>query len=125
MDRAHPKALEISGYNEKDWAGAPSIGDVWDEICARLEDAIIIGPADLSLRLGIPGALDDPKFTECVDALIAAAKKAGIASGIFMGDRARVKRYIEQGMRWFSCGSEEGLIRAGAKALVEDLRGSP
>ena len=43
MDRAHPKALEISGYNEKDWAGAPFIEDVWDPICERLENAIIIG----------------------------------------------------------------------------------
>jgi len=43
MDRAHPKALEISGYNEKDWSGAPFIEDVWGPICARLKDAIIIG----------------------------------------------------------------------------------
>jgi 4-hydroxy-2-oxoheptanedioate aldolase len=87
-------------------------------------DAIVIGPADLSLRLGIPGGLDDPRFKECVEAVIAAGKKAGIASGIFMGDRARVKRYIEMGMRWFSCGSEEGLVRAGARALVEEVRGA-
>jgi len=87
-------------------------------------DAIVIGPADLSLRLGIPGELDHPRFVECVEAVIAAAKQAGIASGIFMGDRERVKRYIEMGMRWFSCGGEEGLIRAGARALVEDLRGA-
>jgi len=85
-------------------------------------DAIVIGPADLSLRLGIPGQFDDPRFVECVEAVIAAAKKAGIASGIFMGDRARIRRYVEMGMRWFSCGGEEGLIRAGAKSLVDDLR---
>jgi len=86
-------------------------------------DAIIIGPADLSLRLGSPGDLDAPRFVECVEAVTAAAKKAGIASGMFMGDRARVKRYREMGMRWFCCGGEEGLIRAGAKSLVDDLRG--
>jgi len=43
MDRAHPRALEISGYNEKDWADAPFIVDVWDKLCLWLEDAIIIG----------------------------------------------------------------------------------
>ena len=85
-------------------------------------DAIIIGPADLSLRLGIPGEFDHPRFEECVERVAAAAKRAGIASGIFMGDRARVRRCIEIGMRVFICGSEEGLIRAGAKALVDDLR---
>ena len=43
MDRADPKALEISGYNEKDWVDAPVIVDVWDSICLFLENAIIIG----------------------------------------------------------------------------------
>ncbi len=43
MDRAHPKALEVSGYNERDWADAPFIEDVWGSICLRLEDAIIVG----------------------------------------------------------------------------------
>lgn len=43
MDRAHPRALEISGYNERDWADAPPIEDMWSRICAFLKDVIIVG----------------------------------------------------------------------------------
>jgi DNA polymerase III epsilon subunit-like protein len=43
MDRAHERALAVSRYNEKDWAGALPIEEVWEAICVRLEDTIIIG----------------------------------------------------------------------------------
>lgn len=43
MERADPKALEISHYNERDWAGAPSLVQVWPRVCEWLEDTIIIG----------------------------------------------------------------------------------
>ncbi len=43
MDRAVPKALAVGHYNERDWAGAPSLRSVWETVCDWLEDTIIIG----------------------------------------------------------------------------------
>lgn len=43
MDRAQERALNISGYNDKDWADAPYIEEMWDTIVAYLTDVIIIG----------------------------------------------------------------------------------
>jgi DNA polymerase III subunit epsilon len=44
-DKAHPKALEVNGYTEEKWAGAPSSDEVFREICQRglLQDCIIAG----------------------------------------------------------------------------------
>jgi DNA polymerase III epsilon subunit-like protein len=43
MERAHPRALEISGYNKRDWADAPPIEEMWGRIVAFLTDVIIVG----------------------------------------------------------------------------------
>jgi 2-keto-3-deoxy-L-rhamnonate aldolase RhmA len=84
-------------------------------------DAVMIGPADLSISLGIPGEFRSPKFVEQVERVAKACAQAGIASGIFCGDLDLLKSYIAMGMRCFSCGGEIGLIRKAATDLVQSL----
>lgn len=84
-------------------------------------DAIMIGPADLSISLGIPGEFRAAQFVEQVERVVKACAQAGIASGIFCGDLDLMKTYIEMGMRCFSCGGEIGLIRSAAGDLVKRL----
>jgi DNA polymerase III epsilon subunit-like protein len=43
IETAHPKALEINGYNEEDWADAPYFSDVAEEIAGILKWCIWIG----------------------------------------------------------------------------------
>jgi len=43
IETAHPKALEINGYNEADWADAPYFSDVAEEIAKLLKWAFCIG----------------------------------------------------------------------------------
>lgn len=43
IDRAQERAIAISGYNEKDWAQAPYIEEMWERIVSYLEDVIIVG----------------------------------------------------------------------------------
>lgn len=55
MDRAEPIALQVSQFNEADWADAPPLDDVIEPLLTRLEDAIIIGHNvgfDLSMLRG-------------------------------------------------------------------------
>lgn len=84
-------------------------------------DAIMIGPADLSISLGIPGEFRAPRFVEQVERVVSACARAGIASGIFCGDLDLLRDYIGMGMRCFSCGGEIGLIRSAAAELVKRL----
>lgn len=40
---AHPKALQVNGYNEEEWADAPRMKDVIETILGVLKDCVIIG----------------------------------------------------------------------------------
>lgn len=40
LSSAHPKALEINGYSEEEWADAPTLGEVSDRIVALLSGTI-------------------------------------------------------------------------------------
>ena len=43
IERAHPKALEINGYNEVDWKGAPTIEEVVPLIREHLRGGVLCG----------------------------------------------------------------------------------
>ena len=48
-------------------------------------DCLWIGHFDLSLSLGIPGEFENPRFTDAVDAVVAAAKKHNKSLGRLVG----------------------------------------
>lgn len=86
-------------------------------------DAVVIGPADLSISLGIPGQTQHPAFIEALECVIAACRAAGIASGMFVSDPAVAREWLARGMQWFNCGNDEGLIMQGAAGMLKRLRG--
>ena len=70
-----------------------------DEILAVPQlDAVIIGPHDLSVSLGIPEEYKHPLFEEAVQTIVAKARAAGVAVGIhyFFG--------LEQEIHWLQSG---------------------
>jgi len=85
-------------------------------------DAIMIGPADLSISLGIPGQMDHPDFVAAVEKVAQACTDHRIASGMFVGDPQRIKQYMRLGMRLFSCGGDISLIRQAGTELVKKLK---
>ena len=42
IEVASPRALEVNGYNEADWAGAPTFDEVKDDVMAALKHKIIV-----------------------------------------------------------------------------------
>jgi 2-dehydro-3-deoxyglucarate aldolase/4-hydroxy-2-oxoheptanedioate aldolase len=69
-------------------------------------DVALVGPADLSIALGIPGELSHPKEVETIDAVIAACKRKKIAAGVALGDIESMKRWKQKGMQFLCLGSE-------------------
>ena len=84
-------------------------------------DVLFIGPADLSISLGIFGQFDHPMFVDGVKATIAAAKKAGKASGILLSNADDYDKYYNMGMRFIGCGSDAGFVAEGSRSLVAKL----
>lgn len=92
-----------------------------DEIAATSDvDVLFVGPADLSQSLGcgFPSAELDAAIMQ----VVAAAKGAGIAAGLFVGDEAQIKGWQDKGVSVFVCGSDQGLLLKGARRIMAALR---
>jgi 2-dehydro-3-deoxyglucarate aldolase/4-hydroxy-2-oxoheptanedioate aldolase len=85
-------------------------------------DAIMVGPADLSVSLGVPGQFEHPKLISAVEGLVAKCKARGIAAGIHPRDAMLARRWVEMGMRFVTCSNEHGILLEGARSMVAQLR---
>jgi len=88
-------------------------------------DAVYIGPADLSNALGCTPKFDQDEapVVEAIDAIAAAAKRNGIVAGIHNGTPKYARKMIGKGFQFVTIGSDSRFIAAGAKAIVEAMRG--
>jgi 4-hydroxy-2-oxoheptanedioate aldolase len=82
-------------------------------------DVLFIGPADLSMALGIFGQLEHPRFVEAIEASCKAARNAGKAVGFLLFDPAEKDRYYDFGIRFFACGSDSMFVQQGARRCLE------
>ncbi|MGB3734713.1 MAG: aldolase/citrate lyase family protein [Ilumatobacter sp.] len=80
-------------------------------------DAVYVGPADLSLTLGLPpaGDHDDPKFQDALDTIVAACTERGIVAGIHANPGLTQKRLV-QGFRMVTVSSDLLSLASGLSA---------
>jgi 4-hydroxy-2-oxoheptanedioate aldolase len=88
-------------------------------------DGVYIGPADLALSLGHKPKFDhtEPELLEPIERILGAAKAHGVMPGIHCGSAAYAKRMIDLGFQLVTLLSDQRLLVAAAKAMVDDLRG--
>lgn len=84
-------------------------------------DVAMVGPADLSISLGVPGDFENPKLVDAVLALIEKSRRHGVVPGIQTRTAALSKKWIERGMRFVGSGSEHGLLLQKATEAVAEL----
>ncbi len=85
-------------------------------------DAIVIGPNDLSIDLGVPGDFSAPSMEKAVQAVAEAAGRLGKASGIITSNTAVIQKCRDTGMNVISCDSEVGMLLKMARSVVKTLR---
>lgn len=85
-------------------------------------DVLFIGPADLSMSLGIFGQLSHPDFVNAIDNIISAAKKHNKAVGILLFNPLDFKKYYDLGIRFFACGTDTLFLSNGAKEVVLSIQ---
>ena len=86
-------------------------------------DAALIGPTDLSLALGVPGEMDDPKLVGAIERTMAACAKHGVTPAIHTNDLAMTTSWARKGMRMVSINSEAGHLVAAMSQAVKTIRG--
>ncbi len=88
-------------------------------------DLAIVGNDDLSIGMGIPGQWEGQKYIQAVESIISACSRNKVMPGIACGDPARVRFWMDRGMRAFWYSADIVLMwqaaRQGMDALKESL----
>ncbi len=90
-------------------------------------DGIYIGPADLSLAIGEKPGFDRPENTKAYSEILRIlehAKNNNIFAGIHNGTTEYAQKMIDKGFNFVTIGSDGRAMSAGAKAIVEKMKGS-
>jgi len=85
-------------------------------------DALFIGPYDLSMSMGIPGQVADPKVRECIAEVLEVCREAGKIPGIFGLQSDAVRRYREQGFSLLGLGVDAVFLSSAATQALEKFR---
>ncbi len=93
-----------------------------DEIAAiEGVDVLFIGPADLSMELGIFGQFENPIFLNALEKIIQAAQKVGKNTGILFFNSDDYQKYLNMGIRFLACGADATFVADGAKNMAKKL----
>lgn len=85
-------------------------------------DVLFVGPADLTMELGIFGQFDHPKFKAALKATLKAAQNAGKATGILFFNPDDYPMYHDMGIRMIACGADATFVADGARNMAARLQ---
>jgi 2-dehydro-3-deoxyglucarate aldolase/4-hydroxy-2-oxoheptanedioate aldolase len=85
-------------------------------------DHLFVGPADLSVNLGVPGEFLHAKCVAALEKVSSAAKKSLKSWGILSQDPEHVRVCRELGCQLFSIFGDISCFRAGLKALEDKFK---
>jgi len=96
--------------------------DHLDEVAAlEAIDVLFVGPADLTLSLGIFREYNHPRFLEAIKKVQQAADRHGKSAGVFIPNTGEYKKFFDLGYRFIGCGSDTVFVMEGAKQMVKEL----
>ena len=121
-ERANAEVLAFAQIESVE--GLAAVADI---AATRGLDGLYVGPADLSLTMGLRtfADLSDPAMFAALDAVVAAAGDAGIVPGVHAPGVERAAAMIDRGFRFVgTTGDAELLGAAAAETLVHLRHGS-
>ena len=88
-------------------------------------DAVFVGPADLGQSLGEGPGMDrtEPAVVEAIDGVLAAARRHGVAAGIFTGSVEYASQMVKKGFRFVTVLSDGRLLASAAGETIAALKG--
>lgn len=94
-----------------------------DELLSvRGVDAVMIGPVDLSISLGVPGEFEHPKMLGAVEKIVASCVAHGVAPGAQARSLALAERWRAMGCLFVGCSSETGMLYEAARGIASRLK---
>jgi 2-keto-3-deoxy-L-rhamnonate aldolase RhmA len=87
-------------------------------------DTVMIGPADLSISLGVPGMMDHPKMVGTIEIIRDACIRHGIVPGTHTRSNVMAKYWKDHGMLFLGCSNDLAMLLDRAsenvKAILKD-----
>jgi 2-dehydro-3-deoxyglucarate aldolase/4-hydroxy-2-oxoheptanedioate aldolase len=97
-----------------------------DELLSvRGMNVAMVGPADLSISLGIPGQFENPLLVSTVERLIEKCVRHRVFPGIQVRTTELARAWAERGMRFVGAGADHGLLLDKARETVAALHAAP
>ncbi|MDP7740039.1 MAG: aldolase/citrate lyase family protein [Lentisphaeria bacterium] len=87
-------------------------------------DALLLGPNDMSVALGLIGQPEHERVFEAAAAIVEACRKSGKLAAAQSGDVATARRFRELGMHLVSAGSPVGFLAKQAGAVADGIKES-
>jgi len=84
-------------------------------------DTVMIGPADLSISMGVPGNSDHPKMIEAIEKIRDACRRHGIIPGIHTKSPAMAKFWKDRGMLFVGCSNDLAMLLDRASENVRAI----
>lgn len=84
-------------------------------------DAVLVGPADLSISLGVPGEFEHPRLVGAVEAIMDTCGRRNIVPGIHLRISKIAQFWRQRGMRLLSCSTEATMLLERATAMVQEI----
>ena len=81
-------------------------------------DVAWVGHYDLTTSLGIPAQFDHPLFLDCMRWLVAVTQQHGVAAGFLPGSPEDTVRWVGEGFRMISLGSDIGVYQAAMRGFL-------
>ena len=102
-----------------------SVNNVNDLVSRQFIDGVIIGPADLSMNMGIMGKYTSDEFVTALEKVLTACKDNKKGFGIHFGDIALALDWKEKGANILLHGNVKQLIMQKGRETVSALLGDP
>ncbi len=84
-------------------------------------DLFMIGPADLSISLGVPMDIDHPKVVRAVQKILEASKRAGKPAGTWAYSCDELKKLIRQGFTFLLTGGDEWILHDSCQKVINSF----
>lgn len=98
--------------------------DHLDEVAAlEAIDVLFVGPADLTLSLGVFRDYNHPLFLDAIKKVQQAADGHGKSTGVFIPNTSEYEKFYQLGYRFIGCGSDTVFVMEGARRMAQTLRG--
>jgi 2-dehydro-3-deoxyglucarate aldolase/4-hydroxy-2-oxoheptanedioate aldolase len=85
-------------------------------------DAVMIGPADLSISLGVPGDFQHPKMVEAMEAIRDSCVRHKVAPGTQTRTVSLARFWKERGMLFLGCNNDGGMLLERATEIAKELK---